>query len=63
MAESTNPSIVFASMDIGKLDPMNLLKSFSAGGLDIKLLTEMQWRSLERVSLGLDELKNMSSRS
>lgn len=63
MAESTNPSIVFASTDIGKLDPMNLLKSFSAGGLDIELLTEVQWRSLERVSVRLDELKNMSSRS
>ena len=63
MAESTNPSMVFASMDIGKLDPMNLLKSFSAGGLDIELNAQMQWRSLERVSVRLDESKNMSSRS
>lgn len=63
MAESTNPSMVFASKDIGKLDPMHLLKSFSAGGLDIQPFTDMQRRSLERVSVRVEELKNMSSRS
>lgn len=50
MDKPSNPFMAFANMDFTKLDPLNLLKGYNPGGVDMQALLDSQRRNVEALA-------------